>query len=263
MTKEAERHVQAVAAALEVLGAFDADRPMRLKEIYDRTGQHRSRLLRLLGTLEAYGFIESNERDGTYALGRMLHTFGTLVQERFNRLADTVRPALKRLVAATGDTAFFSSAQAMNRLVVACEESTEALRFTAKEGQTRPLHVGASSKVLLAFGDNGTLERAMTAVTEGERGVLDLELAAIRKTGYAVSSGQVTAHGFAVAVPVLRRGASGCDVLTLAGPLGKLGPDLIERYVGELRREAELLRATLPPFAAASAATSPKSYEES
>ncbi|MDF2797935.1 MAG: transcriptional regulator, IclR family [Devosia sp.] len=263
MAKEAERHVQAVAAALEVLAAFDADRPLRLKEIYERTGQHRSRLLRLLGTLEAYGFIESNEREGTYALGRVLHTFGTMVQERFERLSDSVRPALKRLVAATGDTAFFSSAQGMNRLVVASEESTEALRFTAKEGQTRPLHLGASSKVLLAFGDAGTLERAMMAVPDDERGALEPELAAIREAGFAVSSGQVTAHGFAVAVPVLRQGASGCDVLTLAGPLGKLGPDLINRYVEELRREAALLHATLPPFAAASAATAPKSNEES
>ena len=112
-----------------------------------------------------------------------------------------VRPVLKRLVADTGDTAFFSTIEGLRRVVVLAEEYPgDALRFTAREGQTRPLHVGATSKLLLAHADAETRDRAFDLVPENEQAALINDLKSIVDCGFAVSKGEVTPHGFAIAV---------------------------------------------------------------
>ncbi|TKT69441.1 IclR family transcriptional regulator [Aquamicrobium sp. LC103] len=242
--KEADRHIVAVSAALEVLAAFDRDVPLRLKDLHERTGQNRSRLLRLLGTLENHGFVQSNSTDGTYELGGVLYRLGSLMNDRFSRVDATIRPVLKRLVAETGDTAFFSSVEGLRRVVVVAEESTEALRFTAREGQSRPLHLGASSKVLLAFADAETRERAMAMVSEDEHPAILKDIDEITANGFAVSRGEITPYGFAIAVPVTQDGGR-VGALSLAGVLSKLSPDLIDQHVDRLRSEAARLELAL------------------
>ncbi|WP_271899454.1 IclR family transcriptional regulator [Candidatus Phyllobacterium onerii] len=216
--KEAGRHIAAVSAALEVLAAFDRDVPVRLKDLFERTGQNRSRLLRVLGTLEGYGFIRSNVEVGTYELGSTIFRLGGLVHNPFSRMEEKIRPVLKRLVFQTSDTAFFSRIEGVHRIVLVAEESPDTLRFTAREGQTRPLHVGATSEVLLAHADNDTRERAFELVAANDRAALTEDLAAIAKRGFAVSHGEVTPHGFEISVPV--RGPAGqIDAMSIAGVL--------------------------------------------
>ena len=201
-------------------------------------------MLRLRGTLDAYGFVQSSPRDGTYELGGTLFRLGSSMQDRFSRMEAKVRPVLKRLVADTGDTAFFSTIEGLRRVVVLAEESQDALRFTAREGQTRPLHVGATSKLLLAHADAETRDRAFDLVPESEQAALINDLKSILDRGFAVSKGEVTPHGFAIAVPV-RRSGSRVDAISLAGVLSKLSPELVSGHVQRLLEEADLLEKAL------------------
>jgi len=244
--KESDRHIQAVSRALEVLTSFDRDIPLRLKELHARTGQARSGLIRVLGTLESHGFVRFDPATGAYELGSVVHRLGALLNERFSRIDQIVRPVLARLVSETSDTAFLSAVEGLRRVVLIAEESQEALRFTAREGQSRPLHLGASSKILLAWADPDTREKAMELVEPENRDALSKDLAGIVAKGFAVSEGEITPYGFAISVPVRHRGSSRVDSISLAGVLSKLTPALIDSHVERLRREAAYLEKSLP-----------------
>ncbi|MBM6596545.1 IclR family transcriptional regulator [Microvirga pudoricolor] len=246
MTQETERHVQSLMSGLQILEAFDQDRGLRLKDLHERTGLNRSRILRFAGTLRAAGFLEYDENEGLYFLGPKLYALGWMLHERFSRISDLVRPGLKRLVKLNGDTAFYSIVQGTERLVVAREESPDGLRFTIQEGQTRPLHIGATSKVLLAFGPDSLMRRVLDdAAMVNDPSGLAADIASVQRQGVAVSRGEATPHGFAVSVPVPRQGQAGCDALTIAGPLAKLTDELVAIYTDHLTKEAHGLAAAL------------------
>ena len=52
-SREAERHVAAVTAALSILDCFVEDTSLRLRDLHERTGMQKSRILRLAGSLIA------------------------------------------------------------------------------------------------------------------------------------------------------------------------------------------------------------------
>src|SRR5260370_6724378 len=98
--------VEAVERALAVLNAFHADKPtMTLGEIASATGFYKSTILRLAGSLERLGYLIREER-GAFRLGPALWRFGSIYLAGFH-LGEAIRPQLRRLVDATGETAFF------------------------------------------------------------------------------------------------------------------------------------------------------------
>ncbi|WP_119392547.1 IclR family transcriptional regulator [Taklimakanibacter lacteus] len=248
MGKEAERHVQSVASALRILEAFDRDQGLTLKDLYERTGLNRSRILRFGGTLQAQGYLEFSEAVGRYTLGPKVFGLGRLVQSRYAEIANLVRPSLTRLAQASGDTAFYSVVQGLDRLVLAHCESTEGVRFVIPEGQVRPLYAGATGKVLLAFGPESLRRQILDATVLARLATpksIDVEKLAtdlkdIAAAGFAVSRGEATAHGFAVSVPVIV-GGNLMGALSIAGPLTKLTGTLAESHVALLREEGLLM----------------------
>ncbi|MGO2393107.1 MAG: helix-turn-helix domain-containing protein, partial [Halomonas sp.] len=73
-----QNRVEAVERALTILEAFtDQERSLSLVTLAERTGLYKSTILRLIGSLERFGYIV-REGDGTYALGPSLWRLGNL-----------------------------------------------------------------------------------------------------------------------------------------------------------------------------------------
>ena len=254
MARESDRHVHSVIDALRLLEAFNSGGSLRLQDLHARTGLNRSRILRYAGTLQAGGYLE-RRANGEYALGLKLYALGSLLAERVESLTDLVRPALRRLSDASENTTFYSILQGFDRLVLAREEAGEGLRFVVTEGSRRPLHSGATGKLLLAYGPPELQERILddpalshsTRPASVDREALRRDLVRIRSDSFAISRGEATPHGFAVAVPVVlqRGGGVQYDALTIAGPLGMLDDELAEEYVGMLQEEASAVSRIL------------------
>jgi DNA-binding IclR family transcriptional regulator len=257
--REGDRHVQSVADALRLIEVFRGDETLRLEELHRRSELPRSRILRYAGTLEAGGYIERRDT-GEFALGLKLYALGSLLAQRVKGLTALVRPALRRLSERSGNTAFYSVLQGYDRIVVAKEEGGEGLRFVVSEGSRRPLHSGATGKLLLAHADPELQDRIRenpnlshnSAAVDVDTKVLAEELDRIRRDGFCISRGEATPYGFAVAVPlpVMRGGVVQHDALTIAGPLGMLTDDLANEYVEFLRCEVATLLMTSPSKAA-------------
>jgi DNA-binding IclR family transcriptional regulator len=213
--------VAAVERALSVLAAFQSgDDALALAEISRRTGLYKSTALRLLGSLERWGYVRRLE-SGRYAVGAEPARLSRLYQQSF-RVADVVVPILKELSAESGETASYYVREGNSRVCLHRVEPARAVRVALHEGDRLPLEKGASGKVLRAFGSTAAAR-------------LDPALSAVRAQLQATSFGERDPNAAAVACPVFGTMQELKGALALAGPRERFTP----RRVAEL---AKLLR---------------------
>jgi DNA-binding IclR family transcriptional regulator len=147
----------AVDRALSVLGVFSAEQPsLTLTDIAERTRLYKSTALRLLASLEHAKFIQRSD-EGRYILGPEVARLYAAYTESFS-LASVVVPAMKKLVAATRESASFHVRQGAQRLCLYRVDSPQPIRDHIKAGDLLPLDRGVGGRVLLAFsGEEGEL----------------------------------------------------------------------------------------------------------
>jgi DNA-binding IclR family transcriptional regulator len=143
--------VAAVDRALTILAAFEGEAtPLTLAELARRTGLYKSTLLRLMASLQEFGYIVQLS-DGRYHLGPTPFRLGAVYQ-RANNLYDHVMPVLRQLVAAgTESASFHVRHDAERRLCVFRVDSQHSTLDRVEAGMLLPLDRGAAGRVILAF----------------------------------------------------------------------------------------------------------------
>jgi DNA-binding IclR family transcriptional regulator len=220
--------VEAVERALTVLDAFHAETPgMTLAELAAATGFYKSTILRLGGSLERMGYL-IREDSGAFRLGPALWRLGSIYRAGFN-LGDAIRPELRRLVEATGETASFYIREGQSRVCLFRHNSPHAARHHLDEGAKLPLTAGASAHVLLAFSDCKTT-KAKTVQTRG----------------HAISLGERDPEVAAVAVPVFDLAGEFRGALAISGLIGRFKDKARQAALTQLSAAAERLRNLIP-----------------
>jgi DNA-binding IclR family transcriptional regulator len=190
--------VAAVDRALSILDALTDDK-VSLAELSKRTDLYKSTVLRLLKSLERFGYV-LRSADGSYRLGSKVLHLGSLYQRHF-KTSEIVPPVLERLSAEVHEGASFYVCEEDKRVCLHRVEATRAVRDSIHVGDRLPLTVGAAGHVLRAF--NGT---------RGER------FEEIRRKMYAASFGERDSETAAIAVPVLGPGSTLMGALSISGP---------------------------------------------
>ena len=158
--------MRAVDRALALLLAFrDDEAALPLVELARRAGLHLTTALRLIGTLEAQGFVQRLPSGG-YALGAQLLVLG----ERFRRglrIEDQVMPALDRLRTESRESAAFFVREGTARRCLFRLDSPQPVRTIARVGEVAPLGIGAHGRALVALEAPAALR--LPIVSRGER----------------------------------------------------------------------------------------------
>ncbi len=230
-TKESERQVETVTKALNIMECFTADEPeLSLKQISEKTGLYKSRILRLCGTLVAQGFLIRIPR-ASYKLGPKLMILGK-IYERTNPLMAVARPILRELASLTGESTKLFVIEGTKRLCLVREKGPSPLRYAINEGETLELYAGASGKVLLAYASeefrNEVLSKNLKRITPStivERDRLEKEFETIRKQGFAFSKGELVSEVAGMAAPVFDHTNTVCAALTVAGPIQRFSDE--------------------------------------
>jgi len=247
-TKEGGRHVDAALRTLDILDCFLDEPRLSLRQIIAKTGLVRSRVMRLIGTLEHRGYLIEDLATGTYSLGCRVAGLGKSF-DRANSTETFVRPILKYLVEQTDESATFYVADGMERVALVREEGTKAIRLSIVEGQRIPIHVGASGKALLAFGDPQALRnilqsKALPRLTEHtitDPDLLAHELMTIRDQGYAISRGEHIPDALAIATPVFNYENCLIGTIGIAGLANRLTEDHIQSRIELVLHAARVL----------------------
>ncbi len=218
--------VAAVDRAFDILHAFQHEKPvLTLAEISRVTGLYKSTILRLMGSLEKYGFVWQRA-DGSYQLGAGIAALSSVFQDAFD-LRHFVEPILEELVAATAESASFFVRDGDYQVCLFRVEGRHNIRdYALRQGNRRPLNRGAASTVLLNHGDL-------------PYGPLTPENACV------VSIGNVDADMAAVGVPVFGSGHKLVGALTLSGPSARFTEEYARKLCPVIIDAAARLSANL------------------
>lgn len=205
-----------VERALGLLAEVCSQGAVTLSECARRTRLPASTALRLLRTLEATGFVTRDEF-GAFRAGGRLVQLGAIVLGQ-QSIVQYAEPALRRIVAASGESAYLSLAgPGETVLYAAMVEGTHTIRHTSWIGRTVPM--------------DGT---AVGIVLRG----------ATPAAGYAVAQDDIESDVTAIAAPIRRPGGY-AGALNLIGPTYRLDQDSIDRYGRLVSDEANNLAAKL------------------
>lgn len=226
--------VAAVDRALSILAVLeDASEPMTLAELSRRTKMYKSTLLRLMASLQEFGYIVQFA-DGRYHLGPTPFRLGAVYQ-RSNNLHDRVLPMLRQLVAdGTESPSYHVRHDARRRLCVFRVDSRHSTLDRVEAGMLLPLDRGAAGRVILAF--------------DGEKGEA---FDAIREDCIAMSFGERDPDCAGLACPVFGPGGKCVGALSLSGPKPRFTRDNIKAMTSLLLKAASRLTRALggPPEA--------------
>ena len=250
--KESAKQIESVDKALGILECFSDRVPeLSLKQLSEKTGLYKSRILRLCGTLMAHGFLIRLE-GSLYRLGPKLMMLGK-IYERSNSLISISRPILRELASITGESAKLFVIQGTKRICLVREKGTYPLGYHVEEGDSFELYAGAGGKALLAytsreFRDQVLGEKVLqrlTPTTIVERSRLEEEFAAIRERGYASSNGEIFTEVAGMAAPVFDNENNVCATLAIAGPTQRFTEDRRQEMLANLLAAARRLSQLL------------------
>lgn len=202
--------VAAVDRAFDILHAFTSEKPvLSLADLSRSTGLYKSTILRLMGSLEKYGFVWQR-KDGTYQLGAGLLSLSAVFQDSFD-LRQFVEPVLEEMVDLTSEGASFFIRDGNDQVCLFRVEGRHVVRdHSIHQGDRRPLNTSAASTILRHYGE--TMPSPFPAAD-----------------ACVVSVGTVNTEMAAIGVPVFEAGHKLIGAITLSGPATRFTPEYVER----------------------------------
>jgi DNA-binding IclR family transcriptional regulator len=218
--------IDVLDASLRLLSHI-AEHPGRgVSELAADMGLNKSRVFRMLHTLEAHRYVIHDERTDGYSLGPQAFVLGVAASEQ-NALVRCAQRHMLALCQAINETVILRVREGMESVCVARFETTHELRAVSNIGNRRKLGPGASGKVLLAFAPEMVRNEFMAearrdGVSEPEIAALRAQLERVSAQGYAITKGDLVSGTMALSTPV--RDASGYAVaaLSISGPQSRL-----------------------------------------
>lgn len=241
---------RSVDRTLDILQAVARKGPATVAELQSDTGLPRSSLYRLLLGLRERQLILL-DAGGWARLGPGVLGWADSYR-RQNPLAMLALGIMRDLTLATNETSLLTVADFPWGQCVQKVEPERAVRISYAIGSPRPLHAGASSKVLLAFMDAGLLDlyfrtvtlEQYTPTTPTEEATIRQQIAQTQRRGYCYTESELDTGAAAVAVPIFSQGGTLVAGLSVAGPIGRLD---VEPALAALRQARDRLETTLRP----------------
>ncbi len=189
-------------------------------------------------TALVHGGLAAQTASHKYTLGPTVYLLGKTYEDKIG-LSKMVKPYLARLRDLTGENASFSMLIDGKAVLIHREESRQLIRLVGSVGQERPLHAGATGKVLGAFQDEEVtrrrlMEKPLEAYTErtitSPEALLE-EYRRIREQGYAIAEGELHIETMGVGAPI--RDASGqvWAAIAIGAPRMRVDEAKKERYI--------------------------------
>ena len=240
---EAERSgtVQSVERALRLLEILGEDEEgYRLTDLATRSGLSPSTVHRLLTTLQKRRFVQFDQSDGMWHVGRQAFQIGSTFARQRNFVAPAL-PFLRKLRDQTRETANMGVADDGQIIFLAQVESREIMRAITRVGGSTPMvNSGMGKAILAAYGaaDVGTIvathgmhkltPRSITRASD-----LREELNRIRQQGYSVDDEEYLTGLRCVAAVVYNHQAEPLCAISVSGLSQRLTEDRIAS-IGEL-----------------------------
>jgi IclR family acetate operon transcriptional repressor len=244
--------VQSVSRAFALLEAVSERGDARLVEVARHVGLHPSTAHRLLASLIDCGYVMQSPVTGHYRLGRKVLELVNRSNARDARLRSVARPHLEAIRAAVDESANLVALDGFAAMYLEQVESRRAVRLFAEPGRRVPAHCSGAGKAMLAFQDDGMLDRlyagepfeALTANTITGAVALREELAQVRVREFAIDDEEHEEGVSCVGAAIFDDVDAASAAISVSAPstrLHRCGVDqlgaLLARHAREISRE--------------------------
>lgn len=242
------RHIQSLARGLKILDMLlENHEPQGVTDLAARLELDKSTVSRLLGTLEAHGYVQREKAGRRFVVGPRLQTLGGPLVNPYT-LNEAARPYLVELAEQTGECAHIGVYAAGKAVVTDdVQAETSLLRVVGKTGRTIHLHNTAVGKSLIAFGDF-PLPDALPAITPRtitDATRLQAHLADVCASGYAFDDEENEPGVRCLAAPVYDAQGQVIAALGLSGPTVRVTDAHVEALAAQVIASARAFSMAL------------------
>ncbi|CAM3658033.1 hypothetical protein BS639_01510 [Rouxiella silvae] len=208
--------VASVDSALQLLNLL-ADKPgVGLSEIARLSGINKSRVYRLLCTLEARFYVQKSADPVTYRLGHQILVLGVGARSQ-NLLLQAAEPLLDRLSDSLNENLQIRLCEGEEVVQIAARTSRQTLQVRSLVGNRRRLGEGPSGKLLLAYAAHDLQDKYLQQSDNPTQ--LSAQWLNIRQQRLARSAGELTPGVWAFAVPIFDSQRRCIASLSLSAPV--------------------------------------------
>jgi DNA-binding IclR family transcriptional regulator len=246
--------IEILDVALDVIEGLKAGNgaPQGASQLSRELGINRTRVFRVLKTLERRGYVQVDAETQRYSLALKFLELGESVRRQVDILR-LAQPILRELAQQSGDSAVLVLLYGDKAVCVDRYQGQHMLQAEDPIGELLPLHIGASPKMLLAYMPEGERERIIqgmeltrfTPITVTDRDELWKRLQQIRSQGHAVSYGDLEIGICAVAAPVRDHSGGVVAGVTVTVPEIRFTPQHHEELVGLVGSAADRISEQL------------------
>ena len=242
--------ITVLSSGLHVLRAIGEHPNLRTPQLASKTGLTRSKVFRILRTLEALAYVTLDE-DHTARLGPASLILGLQAQQQYT-LTQAASSILDELNRNTQENIYLMVREDTHSLIVDFRPSPHPVRIFARVGSTGSLHAGGGSKVLLAHAPSAVIDAVLAqplerftpeTITDPDR--LRAVLDDIRRTDLHITVGDLQDHAFAIATPIRDHQGQVVAALSLAGPTIRYDAEHREKYIQQVKQAAHAISARL------------------
>jgi DNA-binding IclR family transcriptional regulator len=224
----------------------------KISELALHLGLDRSTTYRILLSLEQTGFVEKDEKAGTYSLGLAAFEIGNAYLKQKD-LIQVCKPIMAELAQKVQETVHLAVLSDTEIVYVDKVDSPRSLGVMSKIGQRAPVYCTALGKTLLAFQPEDQQSRIireirltpLTPRTITSKQKLVEELRGIRKQGYALDRREIEEDVECMGVPIRNHIGDVIAALSISGPKKKIGTSLEKQYVSWVMEAAAMISSKM------------------
>ena len=225
-----------VVKALQVLEALARSEHTRgISELARELGFSKSNVYRLLETLREAGYVNRVAGAAAFELSLKMWHLGSRATARLDIKA-TALPYLRELRDKTAETARLTVLHGDQGICIEQVETKLPMRIQTPIGGSLLLYCSATGKAMLAFQSDDFIDSVAASIEQftpmsiATRDDLLVELAQIRKNGFAMNRGERMAGVCGVAAPVFNSLGVASAAIGISGPAERLTYRVLRNY---------------------------------
>jgi len=229
-------HVQSVERALRLLELLAEDGgEVSLTEIAERLQWPKSTVYGILTTLRDYRFVDQSTQNGRYRLGIRLFEFGHRVARNWD-IREIALPVMQKLNKLLGEMVQLATEDSGEVFYIEKIDSTHIIRIVSDIGVRLPMHCSALGKAMLAhrsqseirriLGRNGLRRMTLNTITDPAK--MEVELAKVKRLGYAVDDQEIMEGLRCVAAPIRNKNGEVQYAVSISGLAERLSGEYLE-----------------------------------
>ena len=243
-----------IARAIQLLDLIVSDGPCRFAELEEKSGLPKASLHRLLNELHEQRLVQLDERLMTWAAGYRILELANRIWTRSD-IRILARDQLIALNALSGETVQLAVLADTHVVVIDHVESTRSVRHSISVGSRAPVYCTGIGKVLLAWCDDarqrdiiGRISFArLTPNTITRQPLLERELNATSKRGYAVDAEEYFLGTRCIAAPVVDASGQAIAGISITAPTFRTDQEDLDAWRESLMSAAAEVSRRLAP----------------